>query len=218
MSFYHKILEFLFPDRCAGCRARGELVCKECLARIRTAEPPIQAWISASLSYQNKAVKRLVWMLKYRHARRIAKIFGPYLYETLFEECAEKRSFRSKARFVLVPIPLSKKRRRKRGYNQAEILAKEILKNDEEGFFEMALLLEKMIDTKPQAEIHNRSARLKNLGDCFRVRAECARTLSPRDHLILVDDVTTTGATLSAARDTLRAAGFRHISAITVAH
>ncbi len=216
MSMLNNFFQSLFPDRCVGCQIRGTLLCEDCRKKIAPASNPMHGWITSVFAYHDFRVKRLIWMLKYKNTRQVASIFAPALASSLAEFLGEEALFHGSRKIVLVPIPLSKKRMAKRGYNQAELLAKKIaeISANETILFERNLL-RKIIETKPQADIKNRTKRLENLGDCFVVDEN---RVSNREVVILIDDVTTTGATLTAARKVLRAAGFRKIYALTVAH
>ena len=75
--------------------------------------------------------------------------------------------------------------------------------------------MRKIKETTPQAEIKKRNMHLKNQQDCFDV---LPNTYQKNEIVVLVDDVTTTGATLSAVRDRLIKNGFRKVFALTIAH
>lgn len=111
---------------------------------------------------------------------------------------------------LLVPMPLSRERLRERGFNQALVLARQLdaTKTD-------ATLLLRVRDTPAQSAL-DRAARLRNVQGAFLVdplRAAAARGR----RLVLVDDVMTSGASLHAAAQALRAAGAAHITALVVA-
>jgi ComF family protein len=206
----------LFPDKCVGCQERGILLCEKCQKNIAPATNPMHGWITSVFAYNDFRVKRLIWLLKYKNTRHVASIFAPFLTASLIEFLGEEALFHGARKIVLVPIPLSKKRMAKRGYNQAELLAKGIFENSVLKNISLnTKLLQKIVETKPQADIKNRGRRLENLGDCFAVNENMTAN---GEVVILIDDVTTTGATVTAARKVLRAAGFRTIYALTVAH
>jgi len=216
MNIIAKILEVLFPDTCVGCGMRGALLCGECRRKIGPSPAPMHPFITSVFAYQDFRIKRLVKILKYRNARRVSAIFAPALAGALTEFAGEEHLFLGGRPILLVPIPLSKKRQRSRGYNQSELLAQEALKLlPGDRFVLDAGMLKKILETKPQADIKNRRARLANLGDCYQV-AEGGRGRGGA--VVLIDDVTTTGATLLAARKALRAAGYAKVHALTVAH
>jgi competence protein ComFC len=127
-------------------------------------------------------------------------------------------------------MPISKKRRKKRGYNQCEFLAEFFMreikarrmkveqelrdKNHKDSFEIRTDILEKPIDTAKLA-FENRAGRLKANEGVFRVLC----TLSHfKKRIIVIDDVVTTGSTMREAIDTLRAAGAKDVSGIGVAH
>lgn len=117
---------------------------------------------------------------------------------------------------MLIPIPLHKKRLRERGYNQSDLLVREIVALDTVGLFSTAPdLLMRMRDTKPQAKKEKRRARLENLRDAFTC-LDLGRIHNKT--VILIDDVTTTGATLQEAKRALMKGNPRKVLAVTVGH
>lgn len=120
---------------------------------------------------------------------------------------------------ILIPIPLSKKRLCERGYNQAELICKELIKiNNLRHGVDIKLenkVLIKPKETKHQAKIENRGERLLNIVGSFDIQN--AELIKNRN-IILIDDITTTGATLSEAKKVLKHFGARKIIAFAVAH
>ncbi|MDO8591080.1 MAG: hypothetical protein Q7R65_03840 [bacterium] len=170
----------------------------------------------ALFDYKNSLVRQAIWELKYRGNKKIAMLLSDCLYEELTEELSERKVFETFDKPVLIAIPLSKNRERERGWNQCALLAAAL---EERGggnnFFEVAQnILVKIKDTDSQTKKH-RSERLKNLSGCFAV-VDSAEILGR--NIILLDDVTTTGATFEEARKTLTRSGARKVLAIAVAH
>ncbi len=215
MQILKPFLNILFPDRCVGCGIRGFLLCHECEAKIAPATNPMHSWITSVFAYGDFRVRRLVRLLKYKNARGVATVFARGLSETLLEFLGEEGLFLGSRNVLIVPIPLSQKRKAKRGYNQSELLARKVIElvNNENVSLKIDLL-KKIKETTPQAEIKHRGKRLENLGDCF----VATQTSVGGEVVILIDDVTTTGATLAAARKALREVGFRKVYGFTVAH
>ena len=117
---------------------------------------------------------------------------------------------------LLIPIPLSPKRYRERGYNQAELICRELIKIDRNKNFKLEKnILIKPKETEHQARIKNRRERLENIVGSFSVKN--VESIKNRN-IILIDDITTTGATLAEARKILKKSGARKIIAFTVAH
>lgn len=169
--------------------------------------------------YRHPPVKKSLWLLKYKGKKRLAKIFAEVLYERILEELSELSVMENFREPILVPIPLSKKRYRERGYNQTELICNELINIDylRHG---VNLKLEKSILIKPhetehQARIENKAERLRNIVGSFAIQN--GETIKGKN-VILIDDITTTGATLSEARKVLKQAGARKIIAFTVAH
>lgn len=214
MTFFQTVLSALFPDACAGCAAKGTLLCSRCLRKIPPAPAREHDFILSLYAYRDPRVRALVRMLKYKNTRHASAVFAHDLAAILIEFLGEEGRFLGSLPVLLVPVPLSRKRMRERGYNQAELLARGMLKHLSPGTAQLdTKILRKTRETGKQADIKKRSERLRNLGDCF-----VAAPANGREVVILVDDVTTTGATILAARKALRAAGYKKIFALTIAH
>jgi len=115
-------------------------------------------------------------------------------------------------RFTAVPVPLSRTRERTRGFNQSELLAEataELLRIRKESGN-----LVRSKHTKPQTGLESRNDRERNVKECFTLR-DPERMKGA--NVLLVDDVTTSGATLREAARTLRSAGVKHVVAIVLA-
>lgn len=113
----------------------------------------------------------------------------------------------------IVPVPLSARRLRERGFNQAALLAAALARSPAAG--ECAQLLERTRHTPAQSGLH-RELRLRNLRAAFSVPQRHAGKIAGQ-RVVLVDDIMTTGATLDAAAQALRRAGAIHICAMVVA-
>lgn len=219
LSMFTHLADFVFPRACSGCGESGAFLCDKCLTAIPNAVQPEYSFITAIFDYQNPIVRRAIWQFKYKNMRAIAKFFGERLYEEIISEIGESLHLsickQKSEEFLLLPIPLHQKRLRERGYNQSELLAHAIMKHDTEKIFQLApKALLRTLATKPQAKSEERAMRFKNLRGAFVASPALVRG----KHIILIDDVTTTGATLSEARKTLIRAGARSVRAYAVAH
>jgi ComF family protein len=217
MSLLNKILDqvfsLIFPDRCLGCGTGDSLLCVDCLRNMPPAERPTESWIYPAYDYRHKNLRRALWLFKYRNRRRLAQIIAPSIYERLIEEMADLRAFHNFTDPLLVPIPLSLKRARQRGYNQAEIIAKEIQRISNWELVSGVLI--KTRETASQAKTKNKKERLGNLKGSFGIKNP--EKIKGRN-IILVDDIVTTGATLNEARKTLKQSGAKNVIALTAAH
>ena len=215
VAWFDAALAAAFPDACVGCGRSGSLVCDACLRDLPPAPASPLPYVHSAYAYADPRAQALVWLLKYRSAKRIAWRLAPAMAELLVEYLGEEGTFLPYGQVLLVPVPLARERRASRGYNQAELLARAIVRVGTVRARVDTTLLSKVRHTTPQARIAKRSVRLNNLAGAFRAVPNASQEACL---VVLVDDVTTTGATLEAARAALLAAGYRHIVAITACH
>lgn len=208
------IVDFLFPKD-------KEVYVLESLSPLDllNALPPAQITADdtiALFSYADPRVRTLIWELKYRRNARVAKSLASILSDVARHELAERALAENFVNPLLVPMPISKKRLQERGWNQTEALCQEIVALDGEHFLEYApLALTKERHTESQARTHSKKDRLTNVEHSMRVAD--AADIKGRN-ILLVDDVTTTGATLREARRVLKESGAKKILALTLAH
>ena len=210
------IIDIVFPKECTGCHTRGTFLCANCLGEVPPATKVEHSFIKAVFDYRNPVLKQAIWKFKYEHARELALIFAPYLYDEIIGTLGDTLDMRVSEKFLLVPIPLHAERFRERWYNQSALLVKELLKLDSASLFEESPeVLVRTRATKPQAKSERRATRLANLKGAF----VCDEAKRIRGRIvILIDDVTTTGATLVEAKHALSKGKPRKILAFTVAH
>ncbi len=227
MNFLYTILDIVFPIKCLICGERGQDLCIKCLSLSPEAERESARWIFPLYDYRHPPIKKAIGFLKYKGKKRIAKVFAEALYARILEEIADLKIMKNFQNPILIPIPLSPKRYRERGYNQTELICKSLIEIDKSNlrhgidvnFTLKTNILLKIKETEHQAHIKDRKRRLKNLEDSFAIKntKENIEILKNRS-IILIDDVTTTGATLSEAKKILKQNGVKHVIAFTVAH
>ncbi len=196
----------LWPRSCAvpGCGARVDLPHGHLCARCRAALPWHDDRDDAAFAYLDP-VPALVHAFKYGGATHLAGTFADILAEAL------RRKTDAAAVDVVVPVPLHPLRRAERGYNQSELLAAALARAIGRRCDTTALLRKR--NTEHQARLSGEE-RLKNLKGAFAVdRPERIRGRV----VLLVDDVATTGATLSACTEALQRAGAARIVPFTFA-
>ena len=194
-------LDVVLPERARAARIRKKELCDFPL--VPTEHALLSARITTLLDYKDHSVSDLIRALKYEHSGRAADICAQALADYLREEIASVKTF-SPRPVVLVPMPLHKTRVRERGFNQMQKVLARLPREFKDGTISRvegdALLRTK--HTPQQARL-SRAERLKNVADAFTADAARAKNM----HIFLIDDVTTTGATLVSAAKPLRKAG-----------
>lgn len=205
---FERLLNFIFPKPKKVSRLEettpGALLKK---ARLATDSP--EPWIENIFMYKDPVIHDLVWQLKFHRNKKVAKLFADIISDHLAENISDDETF-SRNKTVIIPIPSSKTRMRKKGFNQTFLICNylqtvPVCKN----------ILVRKKHSLPQSHIKNRGARLENIRGCFSVQN--TDDLKNKN-IILLDDVTTTGATLREARNALKKHGAKTVTAITIAH
>jgi ComF family protein len=218
------ILNLLFPQSCVLCGAqiferRWSAACPECWSKLEPVPRPfcLQCGMPApaietrcgacrrgdhafdfarSLFLFNDPMRGIIHHLKYSARVSLAKPLG-----TPLRACMSMGGFEAK---VVVPVPLHRTRSRERGFNQAELLARQL------GLPVDLRILKRRKNTPSQTGL-SRSQRALNLSAAFEVRSE------PPETVLVVDDVYTTGSTLHEIAKTLKRSGARRVEVLTVA-
>ncbi|MDO8521651.1 MAG: phosphoribosyltransferase family protein [bacterium] len=211
------LLLLLFPERCIGCNKTGSALCALCERTITTKPHAISSTTAALFDYRHPLVKKALWALKYRRKRSLGKYFGIALYREFFKSLARENK-NTTNEIVLVPIPASSKAVAMRGYNHSSVIATAIVeagKADGLTFsLERNMLFKKRENTR-QVEAHTKHEREKNVEHVFGVKN--GKSITGKT-VVLIDDVTTTGATIKDARRALLAWKPKRILAVVVAH
>jgi ComF family protein len=210
------LIDVLLPAACPGCGREGAVLCKACRTPFerRLAEPPgVPIGLPAELpdglvqlewcAAFTGPVRAAVHALKYGGERR--------LVEPLAALMAERWRRAGRGGDLLVPVPVHAARRRERGFDQAEELARSIGRALE---VEVSSCLVREQRTTAQHAL-GRTERARNVGHAFAMAPRSGRVAGR--WVVLVDDVMTTGATLRGCAAVLRAAGARGVSALTLA-
>ena len=171
--------------------------------------------------YSHKIVRLIIKSIKYKNNTDIKKRIAIYLYEELMVISSEIALFEGTLP-ILVPMPMSKKEKRNRGFNQCEEICKEIKKLAGDNIKISYNILKKVRETERQTKL-SREARLKNIKnsmtvlDFARSRTSGKKMMNNRI-VIVLDDVYTTGASLSEARRALISSGARRVIGLFIAH
>ncbi|MCX6817078.1 MAG: phosphoribosyltransferase family protein [Candidatus Beckwithbacteria bacterium] len=196
-------LDWLYPKKCLGCGKTGRYFCESCLKTVRKND---QIALSGTSLFQYQGIiKTAIKALKYQFLSNIETELGELMDKGLSEE--RLREFLELKPGVQA-MPLYWQRENWRGFNQAELIAKILAKK-----FNLKIVdyLERVKRTKPQADLP-RKERLRNVKNIFRVKPGKLTEV-----ILVVDDVWTTGATMSEAMKTLKKAGVKQVWGLTLA-
>ncbi|OHA16488.1 MAG: hypothetical protein A3C79_02625 [Candidatus Taylorbacteria bacterium RIFCSPHIGHO2_02_FULL_45_28] len=200
-------------------------------------------WTKSLFSYKDERVAKLVWNIKYKKSPQAIKVGGYALWRELVSTTTEQMGF--SLPLVVIPIPITKKRRRERGYNQCELLADEIERLDDSSQFQIERNLLVRIHHASRQTLKGRKDRVESARGIFAVNKKAIAKLriqmlknlkSKNSHgqfmnneqdneiplknipLIIIDDVITTGSTMFEAMETLKKAGFDDVHGLSLAH
>jgi ComF family protein len=208
----HSLLDVLFPPK-EGSIGVSSLSLQVFLPLLSVTRDIRNDSVSI-LPYRNTLVRESVHALKYKRQKYIGSLFGQLLHDALLEDVADWISFGNGEALLIIPIPLSEKRRKERGYNQAEQIARAFVGETRELIL-VTDLLGRTKDTGSQTTQEGREARIQNLKGAFTV---LNKEKIAGKTIVLIDDVITTGATMDEAKQTLLKAGARKVYAVAVAH
>lgn len=236
LRFHSKLLDVIFPRTCAGCGQNSEIsdpaLCWDCRSQLAlishpfcsvcgeplhgridhefvchtcTRHPPGYRRARAALHY-NKLGKRLITQFKYHHA-----LWVEDLLVDLLHSCVSAHYLPAEMDGICV-VPLHPVKQRMRGYNQSLLLARKLSKRMGKPLLGVGNL-RRVRPTSSQTRLTARQ-RITNVADAFKIK-------SPREFagkaLLLVDDVLTTGATVSVCARELQLAGAASVDVVTVA-
>lgn len=187
--------------RCMHCgkplRDETAEYCQDCRKRRSFIQRGCSVWV------HRYPVSSSVYRFKYRNRRSYGNVYALEMAEKYGEQLNMWKID------LIVPIPLFRKKKKRRGYNQAEILAKELsritgipMRND---------VLFRIRETLPQKNLDNRQ-RMQNLQGAFAVPS----WWEPEENVLLVDDIYTTGSTLEHAAKILKKAGVQNVYFLTI--
>jgi len=194
-----EVLDCIFPKKCVGCRSLNVWFCFDCFSKI-IHQPPIRRKVGdfsvyACTNYKDKIIQNLVNHLKYSGVTDLATD-GAKLLTILYSAIVT-----DEADFITW-IPLHPKRQAARTFNQAELLASSLARELQIDYSE---LLIRQRYSESQTHLSD-EMRKNNVADIFQINETNNQKIVGRT-ILLVDDVVTSGATISEAARVLRQAG-----------
>jgi competence protein ComFC len=215
--FFNFLLDLLFPWQCLNCNQETDTnypLCSACLEKIPIFDdfinntPPLE-FLGIVSSYQNPVLKEIIHRFKYN---KIKELYLP-LSSLVIKFLEQSHFFQQLPEndVLLIPLPLHAKKLKQRGFNQSELIAKQIA-----DYFHLSLgdNLIRIRNNPPQANIQNRSLRKTNVKNIFQIQNP---QVIKDKVIILIDDVYTTGATLEEAALTLQKAKVKEVIGLVIA-
>lgn len=218
-------LDLLFPPRCVGCGKEGAFLCSRCRSALQYLPPPLCDRCGLPLAARSRCpdcesdspqidgirslfpydglIRQAILQLKYENVRALASPLARLMWE--YQQAQRLPAD------VLMPVPLHPRRLRSRGYNQCALLARELGRLASLSVVDDSIVRRK--NTAPQARTASLADRLSNVADAF----ACRDRRAAGRHVIIIDDVCTTGATLKACAAALKAAGAASVWGLTLA-
>jgi ComF family protein len=229
MFFYRwmtLMLDWIFPRICLGCRKEGAFLCDNCFVRIQTkrfqvcpickktsyqgrvhknscsSHTQLDGLIVVALYHENPFLEKAIKQFKYKYSSELSEKLGLLMTKILRENVMTDKDK------VLVPIPLHTKREKWRGYNQSDLLAQVIQKYTGQIFYP---LLQRVRATRQQAKL-TKQERVENMKNAFALISQpdgVSQLVGLK--IVLIDDVSSTLATLEEAAKVLKKKGIREV-------
>ncbi len=213
IEYWRTLLDTLFPPKPRTAELETLVSCGKLDTLTKAVALP-EPWMNALFRYRDPKVRALVWEVKYAGNTRLVDTLGDLLSDEILSLFEERANFVTGS-WLLVPIPQSQEHAHEKGFNQSRMLAQAIAKKNAHSGLLLSDALKKVRETTPQAKMLSRSQRLKNLVGAFAVPAE--KSVEGKN-IIIIDDVITTGSTMTEAKRALRTAGAKQVFALAIAH
>lgn len=225
MTVSDSLLDFFFPQKCLYCGKIGAVICPSCVSSLpfpKTQICPI--CYNPSLSgkthdfcqkrynlngltfcfYYDGKIKEAIKKIKYRYLFSLA--------DKLIEVGIKKIAQQMFTDFIIIPVPLHQRRMKTRGFNQAEVIGKSLMK-----YWSLTMVkdvLQRVKETSSQVKL-SQIERRNNVKNAFMVKSKDA---VKDKSVLLVDDIFTSGATLNECAKVLKKAGVKEVWGFTLAH
>ena len=208
-----QLLDLIYPPTCGICgKGKKTYLCKKCENKLN------QIAIFGKDEYSDKYFEKHYYLFKYDDIIRTMLIdykFNekPYLYRSFMEffNKYKKRYHEFEIYDIIVPVPISKKRMRDRGYNQSLLIASDIAKKSK-------IKLEKNVIKKEQnntpQSLLDKNGREKNVVNVYKI-VNKQKILNKK--ILLIDDIFTTGATVNECSKMLKISGAEKVDVLTIA-
>ena len=217
MNILQRCINLLFPITCIGCGDLGNYVCGQCITQLDQPECNLPDWITAVYNYKNPIVRTCILHLKEYPNRHLTDILARRFFShphPLTPSPLSMERGNNADNLLIIPVPMTRERFYERGFNQAEIIARSLLPYYPASTLCTDAVIKESGHAK-QATLTEKSSRIKNVEHIFHITKPA--TIAGRD-ILIVDDLVTSGATISALRDELLSAGARSVRGFAVGH
>ena len=225
-------LDLIFPKFCFGCNVEGYYLCKNCSATLKIYHFPFcpickngtiglakcpkhksyATFCLSPFSYNNNLIKNLIHKYKYEFVKDIGAELADFMIDSIKYSGLFSFSAFQFDNFLIVPVPLHRRRLTWRGFNQSEIIAKKIAEEFKIDFSNKNLV--RILNTSPQIQMQDAKQREENIKNAF----TCKNPKEIKNKIIiLIDDIITTGATLEECARVLKKNGAKEVWAMTIA-
>lgn len=213
MNFINSALDYFFPPICGMCGEINEnYICNNCYENIKKIKKCVIN------EYNNRNFSKHLYIFRYEGIIRnkiIEYKFEDkgYLYKMFAKIILSNKKTCNfiKKYDVIIPVPISKKRKKKRGYNQSELVANELAQKLNQDIWTDIIIKKK--DNKPQSEL-NKLERIKNVEDIYEINKPIE---VKNKKVLLLDDIYTTGSTVNEIARKLKQNQTQEIGVITLA-
>ena len=237
--FYNLLLDIFYPKKCLKCRKYGTYLCNDCFNSIllntsltcyrcrrislggRTCQQCRNKYnlstkgILVATEWNNETLQKIIKSLKYKLVKELSQPLGKILADFLILHWDQISWLNSKKKIYFVPIPLHRRRLIERGFNQSELITREMINflklsnHWSDNFYYLDQLLIRKKYSYPQAKIANAQTRQRNIKGVFDLRNKNKLDFGNNKELsgeivVLIDDIITTGATIEEAAQTLK--------------
>lgn len=230
MSIFEILIDIIYPPRCPLCekvlphKAGGKriMACRECVRRLKLIDSPrcmkcgkqldnMEHEYCGDCKKRSHSFERGAGAAAYSEDLRLSvhrfkykcrREYAPFYAWLIFKQC--ESLIRQWDIDVIMPVPMHERKKKIRGYNQAELIAEELGKLT--GIKVDSKALARTRNTQPMKEL-NDIERSKNLQNAFKMN----NNVLEYKHILLVDDIYTTGCTIDACADVLHRAGTQKV-------
>lgn len=212
------LLDLLYPIQCIFCQKSSYYICCDCNYKLKKYENnrcpicnkvsknaktckscSVKSQISqvlAVFSYKDKEIKELIHLLKYKSIKLISRDISNIIFKELFNKIVDNKNC------IICPVPMHQKKELKRGYNQADLLAKNLAKLSNLKCISDLLIKTKNI--KPQMSFKNIHSRRNNVLNAIKFNLKYDLSNFNNKTIIIIDDVITTQSTINECEKALK--------------